>query len=142
MLGRIPTSFCFDENRAFDEVIDKLSSELYKKNSWVRREVIEVYRALRVHGYMLSIEARTERGLAGAVLGIDLGRCFIIETMLSVSGEGSKAALCHAVKKFARAGYPFIDVQRPHPPDHPCARLFEDTIPIESYRALLAQTLA
>jgi leucyl/phenylalanyl-tRNA--protein transferase len=141
MLKKIPMSFRIEENRAFDEVLEGLSSDRYKKDSWVRGEVMDVYRILQAHGYMSSVEARTDDGLAGAVLGIDLRQCFIIETMLSISSKGSKAALCHAVKKFALLGYPFVDVQRPHPPDRPCARLFEHTMPIDSYRELLTRTL-
>ena len=142
MLKKIPVPFRIEENRALDEVIGALSSGLYKQNSWVRREVIDVYRALQAHGYLYSVEAMTEEGLAGAVLGIDLRECFIVETMLTITGEASKAALCHLVKRLAQRGYPFIDVQRPHPPNHPCARLFEQTMAIDTYRALLARTLA
>ena len=142
LLRRIPLSFQFTQNQSFDEVLAKLSNPFYKNDTWVRGEVVDVYRVLRQHGYMCSIEARTDAGLAGAVLGIDLGECFIVETMLSVASEGSKAALCHAVEKFAASGYPFIDVQRPHPPDHPCARLLEETMPIDAYRTMLTRTLA
>lgn len=142
MLKKIPVPFRIEENRAFDDVLGALSNGLYKKHSWVRGEVIDVYRVLQANGYLCSVEAMTEKGLAGAVLGIDLRKCFIVETMLTITGEASKAALCHVVKRLAQRGYPFIDVQRPHPHDHPCARLFEQTMPIDTYRALLARTLA
>jgi Leu/Phe-tRNA-protein transferase len=133
MLTEISESFHMQENQYLDLVLSKLSNENIKQKTWVRGEVLDVYQHLRAHGYLKSIEAVTQSGLAGAALGIDLPPIFIGETMLLVQPNGSKAALCYCIKKYASAGYQFLDVGQPHKKEHPLGRLFEETMDISTY---------
>jgi Leu/Phe-tRNA-protein transferase len=134
MLAKIPEPYHMEENRHFDLVFSMLSNESIKKRTWVHGEVLEVYQHLRANGYLKSIEAITPPGgLAGAALGIDLPPIFIAETMFFVQSNGSKAALCYCIKKYASAGYQFMDVGQPHRREHPLGRLFEESMDISTY---------
>lgn len=137
MLAEIPESFSMHENLYTDLVLSLLSDQNVKRDTWVHGEILAVYRHLRSHGYLKTIEAVSEAGLAGAILGLDFSSIFIVETMVHVQTNGSKAALCFCVKKCASLGYKFLDVQQRHRKNHPIARLFEESIDISSYLALL-----
>ena len=142
MLSRVPIKYSFTENQSLGEVIELLGDESIKQNTWVQGEVVDVYRVLADHGRLHSIEARLDGELAGAVCGIDLSSVFIVETLLTIGSDSSKAALCYAMQKYAALGYDYFDVQRPHPKNHPCSRLGEETMPIADYITLLKKTLA
>ena len=85
MLARIRPPFEIEEDRRTDEVLAALSDDRVKRHSWLRGEVVQIYREFQKHGHLKTIEAVREGRLAGAILGIVLGRVLI-------PGMGSAAA--------------------------------------------------
>lgn len=140
MLRKISRKYTITENESSDEILALLSDDRYKAGSWVKDEVTEIYRILATRGHMRSIEARFDGELAGALVGIDLGNVFIAETLLTIQPDSSKACLCYIVIQCAERGYAYLDVQCPHPPAHPVARLGEQTMPMAEYLDLLSRT--
>jgi Leu/Phe-tRNA-protein transferase len=133
MLSRIRPPFDIEEDRRIDEVLAALSDDHVKRHSWLRGEVLHIYREFQRHGNLKTIEAIREGRLAGAILGIVLGRVLIAETMFSLEPGASKACLCYAVLRYAELGFEFIDVQQEHPPDHPSARLGEQLVSLKVF---------
>jgi leucyl/phenylalanyl-tRNA--protein transferase len=131
--------FAFAENENTNVVIEALSNPRIKPNTWIGSEVLHIYQILNGHGYLRCVEAYRESKLAGAALLIDLGNVVVVETMLTLASNGSKAALCYAVNKFFKLGRVCLDVQSVHPPAHPAARLGESVIDMDQYLRLLNQ---
>jgi leucyl/phenylalanyl-tRNA--protein transferase len=145
-LGKRPRKrFVIRFNSAVDEVIAILQNPRVKENTWVRREVVEIYRVLRAAGLLRTVEAYDQRGeLAGGLLGLVFPGTFIAETMFSLQSDASKVCLCELVERTSAAGYKLIDVQTPHNIEflrlygedpvgktpHPCVRVGEQTVPL------------
>ncbi len=103
-----------------------------KEHSWVRGQVVDIYRALHEAGVLRTVEAwerDTDAGtrrrgdaakeprLVGALLGLVLPGVFVAETMYGLVPEASKVCLCQLVEDCWNAGHPtyeLIDVQPPH----------------------------
>lgn len=137
-LGR----FAIVRDRHFDEVMATLTGGEIYPDTWVIPEVVEIYRALRAAGRLVTVEAEREGRLAGALVGVDLGRVFVAETMYYLVPEASKACLCDVLLDCAARGYAFVDVQMPHEPDHPSTRLGEIVIPHEEFIRRMRAALA
>lgn len=140
MLNEIGQPYVIEENRRVETVLSLLADEKIKHNPWVHGEVAEVYRRLATTKYLRTFEAVGPTGFAGAVLGIELPQVFLAETMVTLQPNGSKAALCSLVKHYAARRFQLIDVQSSHKPDHPSARLFEETIDTATYLDLLKRS--
>lgn len=137
MRSSVRGSLAVEENRRVDHILDLLGDEQLKPDTWVRGEVVEVFRILAASGHLRTVEVVGEDGFYGALLGVDLPPVWCLETMVTVRPNGSKVALCHLVEWCHAAGYELVDVQSPHPKNHPCARLFEETISLERYLDVL-----
>ena len=133
MLSRIKPPFEIQEDRRADEVLSALSDDRVKRHSWLRGEVLQIYREFQKHGHLKTIEAIQDGQLAGAILAVVLGRVLIAETMFSLEPGASKACLCHAVLRYAGLGFEFIDVQQEHAADHPSARLGEQVVSLRAF---------
>jgi leucyl/phenylalanyl-tRNA--protein transferase len=133
MLSRIRPSFDIEEDRRTDEVLAALSDDRVKRHSWLRGEVLQIYREFQKYGHLKTIEAVRHGRLAGAILAIVLGRVLVAETMFSLEAGASKACLCHAVLHYSELGFEFIDVQQEHPADHPSARLGEQLVSLRAF---------
>jgi leucyl/phenylalanyl-tRNA--protein transferase len=122
-------------------VIAHLRDETVKPRTWVRGEVVAIYRALHQVGLLSTVEAydASTGKLAGALLGLILPGTFIAETMFSLAPNASKQCLCRLLHDAHAAGQRLIDVQTPHHLDetglprqltgkspHPCLRLGEE----------------
>jgi leucyl/phenylalanyl-tRNA--protein transferase len=136
---------------AVNEVIGHLQDPRVKSNSWVRSEVVSLYRSLHDAGLLQTVEAYdADSGkLAGALLGLALPGTFIAETMFSLQPDASKVCLCQLLIDAGQAGFQLIDVQTPHDLDdlppfgapvyspektpHPCLRLGEITIALPHF---------
>lgn len=131
------------EDQQRERVLSRLADPEIHAASWVGGEVRNVYSLLASQGYLNTLEAIRHGQLVGALLGIRLPGVFLAETMFQEPGERnvSKACLCYAVRKYAGLGYAFMDLQMPHEPDHPAARLGEQVIPLEEYLDRLHGTL-
>lgn len=141
MRKRVRTPFEVTENRRVDEVLQHLSGMAVRDDSWVDGPVVSIYRDLDRRGVLRTVEALNEGRLAGAVLGLELPRVFVAETMFRLEPDASKICLCEAVERYAARGARFIDTQQPHPPDHPSARLGEQEIDLTDYLRLLDATI-
>ncbi|MGN6370242.1 MAG: hypothetical protein ACTHN5_18455 [Phycisphaerae bacterium] len=128
---------------AVEAVILALRDESVKPRSWVRAEVVSIYRTLHRAGLLQTIEAwDRERGvIVGGLVGIVLPGVFVAETMFGLVPDASKACLCRLVEDAFAGGVRMIDVQTPHHLDenglprarngktaHPCVRLGEEVI--------------
>ncbi|HVX87158.1 MAG TPA: hypothetical protein VH253_20405 [Phycisphaerae bacterium] len=122
-------------------VIAHLRDESVKPRTWVRGEVVALYRALHHARLLSTVEAydASTGKLAGALLGLILPGTFIAETMFSLAPNASKQCLCRLLLDAHAAGQRLIDVQTPHHLDetglprqltgkspHPCLRLGEE----------------
>ncbi len=160
MLRRAGREFTFAHNTQFEQVLTCLRDPKIKPFTWVRPQVVEMYRRLEQRGFIHTVEAFNKDGrLAGAVLGIMLPNVLIAETMFMVEPEASKACLCRMVCDLHDRGFAFIDVQSPHdrpePPvgqaritrrrpatPHPCVRLGERCCTSSVFLQTLHQTIA
>jgi leucyl/phenylalanyl-tRNA---protein transferase len=144
---------------AVEQVVEHLADPGVKPRSWVKSEVVAIYRALYAAGLLQTIEAydRTTNALAGALLGLVVPGTFIAETMFSLAPDASKVCLCQLIVDAHAAGHRMIDVQTPHDLDdfppfgqaapvektaHPCIRLGERTIPVRSFMRQLKAAAA
>jgi leucyl/phenylalanyl-tRNA--protein transferase len=135
---------------SIEEVIRQLQREEIKKQSWVKEEVVAIYRTLHKNGMLRTVEAWNPATgeLQGALLGLVLPGTYIAETMYGTVPEASKICLCQLVEDCLQAGFEMIDVQTPHDfhfevlrglgldmgTAHPCVRLGEEVIPISRFR--------
>lgn len=140
---RAGRGFTFARNTRFEDVLAHLRDPKIKPFTWVRPQVMEIYRRLQHGGFIHTVEAFNPGGtLVGAVLGVVLPNVLIAETMFMLEPEASKACLCRMVCDLYARGFVLIDVQTPHdrpvpPPGqnrghrrqaatpHPCVRLGE-----------------
>jgi leucyl/phenylalanyl-tRNA---protein transferase len=159
MLRRAGRGFTIEHDRRFEQVLKNLSDPKVKPFTWVRPQVMDIYRRLHEAGFIHTVEAVNERGqLAGALLGIMLPNVLIAETMFTLEADASKACLCHVVRDLHTRGFAFIDVQTPHErPEpqmpqsritrrkpatpHPCVRLGETTCSIGVFLKMMHQAI-
>ena len=128
---------------AVEAVILALRDEHVKPRSWVRTEVVSIYRTLHRAGLLQTIEAwdRELGVIVGGLVGIVLPGVFVAETMFGLIPDASKICLCWLVENALAGGVRMIDVQTPHHLDenglprarngktpHPCVRLGEEVI--------------
>ncbi len=134
--------FKIEENKRFGQVTARLLDRSFRPETWVGPPVVEIWRTLRDHGRLNTIEAIRDGQLLGAVMGVVLDNVFVAETMYREATDASKACLVHAIKKYTAMEFVFIDVQQPHPPDHPAARLGEVALPTRQFLKLLRAAVA
>jgi leucyl/phenylalanyl-tRNA--protein transferase len=154
MARRPRKKYLLRRNTSLSEIITHLQDPRVKENSWVRSEVVAIYRTLDDAGLLQTIEAfdvHTDR-LAGGLLGLALPGTFIAETMFALRPDASKLCLSQLLIGAAHAGFRLIDVQTPHDlenyaafglpsrdPDktpHPCIRLGEQTLALPHFLKL------
>lgn len=82
-----------------------------REGTWITDEMERAYYDLHRAGYALSMESFVDGELAGGLYGVDLGRCFMGESMFSDKENGSKIALIELARMLGRMGYYLIDCQ-------------------------------
>lgn len=121
-------------------VLSALSNEQIKANSWVQGEVMDIYQTLHSAGHVRTSEAYDVNGqLVGGTLELQFGNVYLAETMFQITYSASKWCLCHLIEHLWQRGIQFMDVQNPHHPFHPDARLGETILSLADYLALLRQ---
>ncbi len=135
MLTGIHESYVFKQNGNVLEVLEMLS--VTKEKSWVVGMVKNVYLEMSDSGLLKTVEAWSQKGMAGALLGLDFEGIFLAETMFSVENNASKFCLLKLVLEMIDKGYTMIDVQVEHEPDHPSARLGETTVSLREYLKII-----
>jgi leucyl/phenylalanyl-tRNA---protein transferase len=128
----------------FDAVLQFLSDDAYRADTWIKGGVINVYTNLFRAGYAHSVEAYSNGELVGCLVGIHLGRVFCAEASISKPTDKAAAPFClySLVAEYSRLGLDVIDVQVPHEPGSSCSKLGEEITTLEEYLALAVPLMA
>jgi leucyl/phenylalanyl-tRNA---protein transferase len=138
LLRKHPFTVTF--NRAFEEVIRECADSRSEKrdNSWINKEIIELYTELHRRSFAHSVEVWAGEQLIGGLYGVSLGRAFFGESMFSRRTGASKIALVHLVERLQSNGYMLLDAQFENP--HLVQFGFQ-AIPKEQYLVKLKQVI-
>jgi leucyl/phenylalanyl-tRNA--protein transferase len=110
-----------------------------RPETWINREIRELYLALHAQGHAHSVECWRSGRLAGGLYGVALGGAFFGESMFSREPDASKIALAHLVALLRQGGFALLDTQ--FVTEH-LKRFGAVEIPRQEYRGLLARALA
>ncbi len=102
--------FRFTTNAAFDEVI-RACGDPIRPHGWIDRNIIQAYTQLHHMGWVHSVEAWDDEGLAGGLYGLRIGGFFAGESMFHRRTDASKAALVHLSSVLGHRPHSIIDVQ-------------------------------
>jgi leucyl/phenylalanyl-tRNA--protein transferase len=72
--------------------------------SWIDDDIVAAYGRLHELGWVHSIEAWDEQGLAGGLYGVAIGGLFAAESMFHTRTDASKAAFVGLVERLREAG--------------------------------------
>lgn len=104
--------FTVTSNVAFAEVIAACAAPAPGRDqTWINREIEELYVALHARGHAHSIECWRDGQLAGGLYGVKLGAAFFGESMFSRERDASKVALAHLVARLRIGGFRLLDTQ-------------------------------
>ncbi len=136
-LRRSLRRFHFTTDRAFDEVL-MACGDPSRPHGWIDHDIRRAYTALHHLGYVHSVEAWDEHGLAGGLYGVQIGGLFAGESMFHRRADASKAALVHLVELQGDRPGSLIDVQwqTPH-----LASLGVEAVDRADYGEMLATAL-
>ena len=132
--------FVVTSDTAFAEVIAACAASAPgREQTWINREIEELYVALHARGHAHSIECWRDGRLAGGLYGVKLGAAFFGESMFSRERDASKVALAHLVARLRVGGFTLLDTQfiTAH-----LVRLGAREIPREVYLGRLARAVA
>jgi leucyl/phenylalanyl-tRNA---protein transferase len=80
--------------------------------TWITPSMQQAYQRLHELGHAHSVEVFDAAGQrTGAIYGVAVGQMFFGESMVSLAGNGSKAALLALAWLLARRGWPLLDAQ-------------------------------
>ena len=96
-------------DRAVEEVIHACAEE--RDETWINRQIIDLYLALHRLGHVHSVECRRDGVLVGGLYGVALGGAFFGESMFTRATDASKIALVHLVDRLRRGGFRLLDTQ-------------------------------
>jgi leucyl/phenylalanyl-tRNA--protein transferase len=122
---------------AFDAVLDACADR-QRPGAWIDGAVAAAYRRLHALGWVHSVEAWDDEGLAGGLYGVAVGGLFAGESMFHHRRDASKVALVGLVERLVAGGGVLLDVQ--WPTDH-LASLGVVAIPRPEYHRRLAVAL-
>lgn len=126
-------------NRAFDEVVSACAAPRPSSSeSWINRQIRELYGELHRMGHAHSVECWEGARLVGGLYGVALGAAFFGESMFSRARDASKIALVHLVARLRRDGFVLLDTQ--FVTDH-LRQFGAYEMPREAYRARLADAI-
>ena len=98
----------------FAQVINACSKPRLQQEeaeTWISRDIIDVYTQLHQQSYAHSVEVWENETLVGGVYGIALGKMFFGESMFSFRPNTSKIALFYLVEQLKKWHYVAIDCQ-------------------------------
>lgn len=99
-------------NRAFAEVIAGCAAPAPgREDSWINREIENLFIALHHAGHAHSIETWQGEELVGGLYGVSVGGAFFGESMFSRARDASKVALVHLVARLRIGGFDMLDAQ-------------------------------
>ena len=112
-----------------------------KPDTWVSSDVANVFRKLFEANKFRIVETYKKGELCGSLLGVDLHKIFLGETMYSLVPGASKGCIGFLMTYLKKREYRFMDVQVTHASNHPCNRIGEINMPIKEYLYFLDSTL-
>jgi leucyl/phenylalanyl-tRNA---protein transferase len=96
---------------AFGDVI-RGCADPRRPHGWIEADFIAAYTRLHEAGWVHSVEAWDEKGLAGGLYGVAIGGLFAAESMYHARTDASKAAFLGLVEQLrAAGGRRLLDVQ-------------------------------
>ena len=99
-------------NRDFAAVIDECAAlRDGRKETWINRDIRQLYVALHRLGFAHSLEVWKEDRLVGGLYGVALRAVFFGESMFSRRTDASKVALVHLVARLRFGGFRLLDAQ-------------------------------
>lgn len=126
-------------DKAFPAVVDGCAEpKPGREQTWINREIRELYLQLFLTGHAHSIEAWKDGQLVGGLYGVSLGGAFFGESMFSRETDASKISLAYLWDRLRRGGYKLLDTQflTAH-----LTRFGAVEIPRAEYHILLAEAL-
>ncbi len=132
--------FTVSVDRAFPAVLDGCAERTDgRRDTWINRQIRELYTALHAMGHAHSIECHRDGRLVGGLYGVHIGAAFFGESMFTRETDASKVALVHLVARLRKGGFRLLDTQ--FVTDHLAGF---GTIEVEkgAYRRLLARAIA
>lgn len=99
-------------DRDFPAVIDQCAAlGDGRKETWINRDIRQLYIALHRLGFAHSIEVWQDETLVGGLYGVALRAAFFGESMFSRQTDASKVALVHLVARLRAGGFHLLDAQ-------------------------------
>lgn len=102
-------------DRDFEGVIHGCSDvddRYNQKGAWLGEDMIDAYTDMYLRGYAHSVEVwNPDNELVGGLYGMNMGMCFIGESMFSHEPNTSKLALIYLAQTMQRMGGKMIDCQ-------------------------------
>lgn len=82
-----------------------------REETWISRELIEVYTTLRHMNLAHSVESWRDGKLVGGLYGVAIRGLFAGESMFSRESDASKVTLVHLVERLRAGGFVLLDTQ-------------------------------
>ncbi len=99
-------------NKAFSAVIDACATPTERrKDTWINKDIRQLYIALHKMGFAHSIEVWLEESLVGGLYGVALRAAFFGESMFTRQSDASKIALVHLMARLHYGGFLLLDAQ-------------------------------
>lgn len=99
-------------NQNFIAVIDACAAfSDRRKETWINKEIRQVYVALHKTGFAHSIEVWLDETLVGGLYGVALKAAFFGESMFTNQTDASKIALVHLMARLHYGGFSLLDAQ-------------------------------
>lgn len=99
-------------NTAFRAVMQACASpQTGREETWISKELIDVYVQLHQLGFAHSVEAWSAGDLVGGLYGVAIHSFFAGESMFSHRRDASKVALVHLVRRLQRRRFLLLDTQ-------------------------------
>ena len=96
----------------FARVIDECAAlKNGRQDTWINRDIRQLYVALHRLGFAHSIEVWHEQELVGGLYGVALRSAFFGRSMFSRRTDASKIALVHLVARLRAGGFRLLDAQ-------------------------------
>jgi len=109
-LKRSLATFTVRVDTAFDEVLAGCANPA-RPHGWIGTDIKAAYTEMHRLGWVHSVEAWDDEGLAGGVYGVGIGAFFAGESMFHTRTNGSKAALVGLAQLLQPFAHSLIDVQ-------------------------------
>ncbi|NDW05295.1 leucyl/phenylalanyl-tRNA--protein transferase [Jiella pacifica] len=125
---------------AFAAVVDGCAEPAPgRENTWINRQIRDLYIALFREGFAHSVECWEGEVLVGGLYGVSINGAFFGESMFSRKTDASKIALAFLCERLIRGGYLLLDTQ--FITSH-LAQFGAVEIDRDEYHALLGQALS